>query len=79
MKRFILTAILALVFITTSVQAADKGMYVSGNLGLSLASDTDLSTAGFPDFIEISFDPGLTIGGALGYDYGNVRAEGEIA
>jgi len=78
MKRFILTAILALVFITTSAHAADKGMYLSGNLGLSIASDSDLSVLGV-DIGEISFDPGITIGGAIGYDYGNIRAEGEIA
>ena len=44
MKRFILMAIFALVFITTSAHAADKGMYVSGNLGLSIASAKWLPT-----------------------------------
>ena len=78
MKRFILMAIFALVFITTSAHAADKGMYVSGNLGLSIADDTDLSVFGI-EFATISFDPGFTIGGAIGYDYGNIRVEGEIA
>jgi OmpA-OmpF porin, OOP family len=78
MKRLILTAIFALVFITTSAQAADKGMYVSGNAGLSMASDSDLSVLGF-DIGEISFDPGFNVAGALGYDYGSIRAEFEIA
>jgi len=79
MKRFMVMAIFALVFITTSAQAADKGMYVSGNLGLSIASDSDFSVSGAGDIAEIGFDPGFNIGGALGYDYGNIRAEGEIA
>ena len=78
MKRLIVMAVFVLVFITTSTHAADKGMYVSGNLGLSIASDSDISVSGV-DVAEISFDPGLVIGGALGYDYGNIRAEGEIA
>jgi len=78
MKRFILTAVLALVFIATSAHAADKGMYVSGNLGVSLAADSNFSVSGV-DVFEISLDTGFNIGGALGYDYGQFRAEFEIA
>jgi opacity protein-like surface antigen len=78
MKRFIVMAVFALVFITTSAQAADKGMYVSGNLGLSIASDSDVSAFGI-EFATISFDPGFDLGGAIGYDYGDIRAEFEIA
>jgi opacity protein-like surface antigen len=79
MKRFILVAVFTLTFMTTSAQAADKGMYVSGNLGLSLVSDLDLNVTGFPTFATTSLDPGFRIGGALGYDFGAFRAEGEIA
>lgn len=81
--RLIVVAVLALVFITTSVQAADKdkGMYVSGNLGLSLASDSEIFTTapGYFAETELSFDPGFNVGGAFGYNYGNIRAEFEIA
>jgi len=77
MKRLIVVAVLALVFITTSAHAADKGMYVAGNLGISLLSDADVEQSGFPT-VEASFDLGFNIGGAIGYDYGNIRAEGEI-
>ena len=78
MKRFILMAVFALVFITTSAQAADKGMYISGNLGVSIASDSDATFGGI-DLGSIQFDPGFNIGGAIGYDSGTIRAEGEIA
>ncbi len=78
MKRFILTAVLALVFIATSAHAADKGMQVSGNLGVSLAADSNFSVSGV-DVFEISLDTGFNIGGAFGYDYGEFRAEFEIA
>ena len=77
MKRYLVTAIFALVFITTSAHAADKGMYFSGNLGLSILSDADNEQLGV--VLESSFDPGFNIGVAIGYDYGSVRAEAEIA
>jgi opacity protein-like surface antigen len=76
MKRFIVLAIFALVFITTSAQAADKGMYFSGNLGVSILSDADNEQLGI--VLESSYDPGLNIGGAIGYNFGSVRAEGEL-
>jgi len=79
MKRLILTAVLALVFITTSAHAADKGMYFSGNLGLSLVPELDQNIVGFPTFSSLNLDPGFVFGGALGYDFGAFRAEGEIA
>lgn len=72
MKRFLITLILASVFMATSVQAANGKMYFSFNGGLSLTDDLE-----FPG-INISFDPGFNVGGALGYDFGQFRAEGEI-
>ena len=78
MKRLLVMTVFTLVLITTSAQAGDKGQYVSFNLGLSLASDSDLSVVGV-DIGTISFDPGFNIGGALGYNYGNIRAEFEIS
>jgi len=79
MKRFILMAIFALVFITTSAHAADRGMYVSGNLGLTILSDSD-NVYSVPAFnFETSYDPGFNIGGAIGYNFGSARAEAEIA
>ena len=78
MNRLIVIAVLALVFAGTSAHAAGKGTYFSGNLGLSMAVDSELSLSGV-DFLEISFDPGFNVGAAFGYDYGNARAELEIA
>jgi len=78
MKRFILTATLALVFITTSAHAADKGMYFSGNFGFSELSDSNASIPGIFTS-EVDFDLGFRVGGALGYDFGAYRVEGEIA
>jgi len=77
MKRLLVMAIFALVVITTSAQAADKGMYVSGIAGLSLVPELDQEISGTRVF-ETDFDPGIKIAGALGYDFGALRAEVEI-
>ncbi len=77
MKRLLVMAIFALVFITTSAQAADKGMYVSGIAGLSLVPELDQEISG-TRVLETDFDPGIKIAGALGYDFGAFRAEVEI-
>jgi OmpA-OmpF porin, OOP family len=73
MKRFWITMVVAAVFMATSAQAATKGkLYFSGTAGLGFASD--LEERG----VEVSFDPGYSITGALGYDLGQFRVEGEI-
>ncbi len=61
--------------------------YVSGFAGFSLAQDTQLSglVGGAPQTVELEFDNGFTIGGAIGHDYGdignglNLRAEIELS
>lgn len=77
MKRLILTAVLALVFIATSAHAADKGMYVSGNVGLGIVPELDQEIAGTL-VTTAEFDIGFRIAGAVGYDFGAFRVEGEI-
>jgi opacity protein-like surface antigen len=80
MKRFFIIAVFALFFITTSAQAENKRMYFSGNAGVSFLFDSDDEYPGVPGgAFETSYDPGFNIAGAVGYDYGNIRAEGEIA
>jgi opacity protein-like surface antigen len=121
MKRLILMNVFALIFISTSAQAADKSlnvqqlqpapdylggkprtvvrggkprtvvranetrqsskneMYVSGNLGLVLVPDIDLDVPGFGKVVTGEFDLGFGISGAVGYDFGAIRAEGEIS
>ena len=72
MKRFLMTMVFAAVFMATSAQAADGKLYFSGSVGLSITDDLD-----FPG-INFSFSPGFNVGGALGYDMGRFRVEGEI-
>lgn len=72
MKRFLMMLVVAAVFMATSAQAADGKLYFSGSAGVSITDDLD-----FPG-INISFSPGFNVGGALGYDMGQFRVEGEI-
>jgi len=77
LKRIIMVAVLALVLISTSAHAADKGMYVSGNVGLSIIPELDQEIAGTL-VTTADFDVGFRISGVVGYDFGAFRVEGEI-
>ena len=73
MKRFLMFAIIAAVFMVTSpVQAAQGQMYASGNLAFGILTDME------DEGVEISFDPGWGLIAAVGYDLGVYRVEGEI-
>jgi opacity protein-like surface antigen len=84
MKRFLAIA----VFVTVAVLGVNvhaqqgtgsqgTGPYVGGHLGLNILSDPDIEQGGF--VLSTSFDPGVGLGGVLGYDFGNVRVDGELA
>jgi len=65
---------------TASIASAQEGLYVSGNLGISIVNDL---TASNPDdqgpfSIETSWDKGYAIHAALGYDFNPVRTELEL-
>jgi opacity protein-like surface antigen len=57
-----------------------EGLYGSISLGIANLSDSDMTDSTEPDFsLNIDSDPGLTLSGAIGYDFGqNIRLEGEI-
>jgi opacity protein-like surface antigen len=73
MKRFLMTLVVAAVFMATSAQAANGQLYVSGNLAFGILTDTDIGGD------TISYDPGFGIMGAVGFDGGQFRIEGELA
>jgi opacity protein-like surface antigen len=78
-KRLLVTVAFALVFVTDSAQAADQGMYLSGSFGSSILLDADNSSPS-PSLgnTEFDYDLGANISGAVGYNFGNARAEGEL-
>ena len=75
-----LTVCCLIIFLASpAALAADRGGYVSGRLGACILNDATLSEPGFPYTINTEYDMGLGIGGAIGYDFGIWRVEGEVA
>lgn len=94
MKKIILVSILAMFAFTMNAYSAEQGWYMSGNLGLSIISDSDMGSydeedleeltgedlpAGTTGSAEMSFDKGWMVSAAVGYDFGNFRLESELA
>lgn len=87
-ERFLLSAtIFVLLFPALSWAApARPGAYVSGFIGATVPRDTTVNSSQFSstgtlqNFTdEVTFDPGINIGGTGGYDFGYLRLEGELS
>lgn len=60
------------------------GPYVSGFIGASALTNTDVTSTTFGPGAttfndRVEFDPGINIGGAGGFDFGFLRLEGELS
>lgn len=68
------------VLLLSSTVFAIEGLYVSGNIGPSILSDSDIdeSEAGTTLSAELEFETGLTGGAAIGYDFGMGRLEAAV-
>ncbi len=84
-SRLIVAILFMFIVIPVAVSAAPArpGAYFTGFIGASIPQNTGVSTFDFDlnrTFDEqISFDPGIFIGGTGGYDFGMVRLEGEVS
>jgi opacity protein-like surface antigen len=80
-KRIVIIAGCTIILSISSIAHGAKGPYVSGNLGLAVLSDSDLTDSTTPGITaNIESDSGLALGVAAGYDLGNnIKVEGEIA
>jgi len=81
MKKNILIVFACALLMSISIPVHGEGVYVSGNVGIAYLSNSDVT---MPDVLpgmtmEVRSDAGLACGGALGYDFGNIRIEGEVA
>ncbi|MDH5458655.1 MAG: outer membrane beta-barrel protein [Nitrospinota bacterium] len=72
MKRFLMTLVVAAVFMATSAQAVDGQRYASGNFSFGILTDVEEGN------VEIDYDPGIGFFGAVGLDMGQIRVEGEL-
>ena len=72
--RFMFLVCLVSSFLMASYAVA--GPYVSGQVGATWVDDADFNAGG--DTGESSFDTGFNVGVSGGYDFGPVRAEGEV-
>jgi len=73
-KVVVLTALLTSCFAVGAMAA--EGPYLSGNLGFTMPTDSDVSDGGVSG--EIKYDAGYALGAALGLNFGAGRLEAEI-
>ncbi|WP_129126320.1 outer membrane protein [Geomonas oryzae] len=58
-----------------------QGPYIGGFVGVTVPEKTDATSFGSGTLFNdrISFQPGVNVGGVMGYDFGGVRFEGEVS
>jgi len=79
-KNLLITFFCVLAFFFSAPVCSAEGLYVSGNLGFAMASDSDLTDSTAPGItVNTEFDTGLAFGAALGYNFSRFRVEGEIS
>ena len=82
-KRLLVIAALVTLIIPAICSATPPrpGAYVSGFAGISIPSDSDVTTSIFPETFNerIEFDTGVYAGGTGGFDFGFFRLEGELS
>lgn len=72
MKRLLMFMVFVMIMTATSAQAVQGKPYFAGTFGYGILTDVDVGG------LEISFDPGWGVMGAIGYDMGEIRVEGEF-
>ena len=79
-KNLLIIFVCVLSFFFSAPVYSAEGLYMSGNIGFAMASDSDLTDSTVPGTtVNTEFDTGLTLGAALGYDFNRFRVEGEIS
>ena len=81
-KTLLITAGCALTVLCAmpTLAAEAPGPYVSGHLGLAMPTDATVTDSTAPGLsLNVDYDTGLALDLAMGYRFGAVRMEGEIA
>lgn len=64
---------------TSAYSAEEKPYYVSGNFGLAMFSEAEVTDSNPATAnADVEAHNGFALGAALGYDFGNARLEGEV-
>lgn len=80
MKKNVLLATGIALSLAAVSTANAEGLYVGGNLGVGVTTDSTITDATIPGVtIDFKSDSGVGLGFVLGYDYGDFRTEAEIA
>src|SRR6266567_1959556 len=80
MNKKLFSFILLAALVTPAISSAAPprmGPYFSGFAGIAIPSNTDSTAFDLNDRVE--FDPGINVGGTAGFDFGYLRAEGELS
>jgi opacity protein-like surface antigen len=79
-KNLLIISVCVLAIFFSSSAYSAEGLYVSGNIGFAMLSDSDITDSTLPGAtITTEYDTGWALGGALGYDFNRFRVEGEIS
>jgi len=82
MKKALTLLMVFMVAVMWSSTSFSADKYVSGNIGIVWLNDATIEPAydyNYPyQDVEVDFDSGITLLGALGCDYGDYRMEGEL-
>jgi len=76
MKKNILFIALALVLLMAVPAHSGNGLYVGGNIGLSMMRDVDTDYFVVP--VNFKFEPGYALGAVVGYGHNYFRGEAEL-
>lgn len=77
-KYLFVMGCLFLILSSSMVFAESQGLYIGGRLGACFLNDATLSEEGVAFTADTEYDTGMVIEGAVGYDFGMFRVEGEI-
>jgi len=78
-KNLLIISVCVLAFFFTSPAFSAEGLYVSGNVGFAMATDSDFTDPALSGITATAeYDTGLALGAAVGYGFGQIRVEGEI-
>ena len=85
MRNYLVPAAIAATIVSTPAAAHADRLYVGGDVGVVLPRNTEIDvtdvTTGntFDNAVDIEYSTGWEIDGVFGYDFGMIKAEGELS